>query len=67
QEEAKSETYKGAWSVSEQHFLERLLTKVPNGEKNRYKSLVQDIEGHGWPPHSTSHVRKYFEKLKPFG
>ncbi|KAH9047752.1 hypothetical protein EDB84DRAFT_1434658 [Lactarius hengduanensis] len=34
----KSETYKGAWSISEQHFLERLLTEIADGEKNRYKS-----------------------------
>ena len=33
---AKSETYKQAWSVSEQHLLERLLEEIPDGEKNRY-------------------------------
>ena len=33
---AKSETYKQAWSVSEQHLLERLLDEIPDGEKNRY-------------------------------
>ena len=32
---AKSETYKQAWSVSEQHLLERLLEEIPDGEKNR--------------------------------
>lgn len=32
----KSETYKQAWSISEQHLLERLLTEIPEGEKNRY-------------------------------
>ena len=32
----KSETYKQAWSVSEQHLLERLLEEIPEGEKNRY-------------------------------
>ena len=31
----KSETYKQAWSVSEQHLLERLLEEIPDGEKNR--------------------------------
>ncbi|KII91567.1 hypothetical protein PLICRDRAFT_38344 [Plicaturopsis crispa FD-325 SS-3] len=31
----KPETYKQAWSVSEQHLLERLLDEVPEGEKNR--------------------------------
>jgi hypothetical protein len=32
----KPETYKQAWSVSEQHLLERLLEEIPDGEKNRY-------------------------------
>lgn len=31
----KPETYKQAWSVSEQHLLERLLEEIPEGEKNR--------------------------------
>ena len=30
-----SETYKQAWSVSEQHLLERLLEEIPEGTKNR--------------------------------
>ena len=36
-EKPKSETYKWAWSFSEQHFLERPLSKNPDGEKNRYE------------------------------
>lgn len=28
-------TYKQAWSVSEQHLLERLLEEIPDGERNR--------------------------------
>jgi len=32
----RPETYKQAWSVSEQHLLERLLEEIPDGEKNRY-------------------------------
>lgn len=32
----RPETYKQAWSVSEQHLLERLLEEIPEGEKNRY-------------------------------
>lgn len=32
---AKSETYKQAWSESEQNLLEQLLEKIPDGEKNR--------------------------------
>ena len=39
-EKPKSETYKQAWSVSEQHLLERLLSELPNGEKNRYEKAV---------------------------
>jgi hypothetical protein len=31
----KPETYRQAWSVSEQHLLERLLDEIPEGEKNR--------------------------------
>jgi len=34
-EKPKPETYKLAWSVSEQHLLERLLEEIPDGEKNR--------------------------------
>ncbi len=37
-EKPKSETYKQAWSISEQHLLERLLTEIPDGEKNRYET-----------------------------
>ena len=36
-ENPKSETYKQAWSVSEQNLLERLLSEIPDGEKNRYE------------------------------
>lgn len=32
----KPETFNQAWSVSEQHLLERLLEEIPDGEKNRY-------------------------------
>ena len=38
-EKPKSETYKQAWSISEQHLLERLLAEIPDGEKNRYETL----------------------------
>lgn len=31
----RPETYKQAWSVSEQHLLERLLEEIPEGERNR--------------------------------
>lgn len=31
----RPETYKQAWSISEQHLLERLLEEIPDGEKNR--------------------------------
>ena len=39
-EKPKSETYKQAWSVSEQHLPERLLSEIPDGEKNRYEETV---------------------------
>lgn len=32
----KPETYRQAWSVSEQHLLEQLLDEIPDGEKNRW-------------------------------
>ena len=32
----RPETYKQAWSISEQHLLEKLLEEIPDGEKNRY-------------------------------
>jgi hypothetical protein len=35
----KSETYKQAWSVSEQHLLEQLLEQIPDGAKNRWVSF----------------------------
>lgn len=31
----KSDTYKLAWSVEEQHLLERLMQEIPDGERNR--------------------------------
>jgi hypothetical protein len=31
----KSDTYKLAWSVEEQHLLERLMEEIPDGERNR--------------------------------
>lgn len=34
----RSDTYKQAWSISEQHLLERLLEDIPDGERNRYVS-----------------------------
>lgn len=35
----RNETYKQAWSVEEQHHLERLLQEIPDGEKNRWVFL----------------------------
>ena len=49
-EKPKSETYKQAWSVSEKHLLERLLSEIPDGEKNRYEMTVCS-----WPPHGSTH------------
>ena len=39
-EKPKSETHKQAWSISEQHLLERLLTEIPDGENNRYATQL---------------------------
>jgi hypothetical protein len=44
-EKPKSETYKQAWSISEQHLLERLLTEIPDGEKNRYATSFRFATG----------------------
>jgi hypothetical protein len=44
-EKPRSETYKQAWSISEQHLLERLLTEIPDGEKNRYLPLSSPCDG----------------------
>ena len=36
----RSDTYKQAWSMEEQHLLERLLEEIPDGEKNRFAFLL---------------------------
>ncbi|KAF9815195.1 hypothetical protein IEO21_04712 [Rhodonia placenta] len=64
---AKSETYKQAWSVSEQHLLERLLEEIPEGEKNRWAKISKAMNGRRTPRQVASRVQKYFEKLKRFG
>ncbi|KAN0139486.1 hypothetical protein V8E53_002987 [Lactarius tabidus] len=69
-EKPKSETQKQAWSVSEQHLDERLLSEIPDGEKNRYEAHVLSLRkvyvfflhrwskiskaGHGWPTYYAS-------------
>ncbi|PFH47321.1 hypothetical protein AMATHDRAFT_6872 [Amanita thiersii Skay4041] len=63
----KSETYKQAWSVSEQHLLEQLLEQIPDGEKNRWKKISRAMDGRRTPRQVASRVQKYFEKLKRFG
>lgn len=35
-DKSRSDTYKQAWTVSEQHLLERLLEEIPDGERNRH-------------------------------
>ncbi|KAI9456568.1 hypothetical protein BJY52DRAFT_1121026, partial [Lactarius psammicola] len=64
---SKSETYKQAWSISEQHLLGRPLTEIPDGERNRWSKISKAIGGHRTPRQVTSRVQKYIEKLKPFG
>jgi len=66
-EKPKSETYKQAWSISEQHLLERLLTEIPEGEKNRWSKISKAMGGRRTPRQVASRVQKYFEKLKLFG
>ncbi|KAF8893087.1 hypothetical protein BD779DRAFT_1508803 [Infundibulicybe gibba] len=63
----KPETYKQAWSVSEQHLLERLLEQIPDGEKNRWQKISRAMNGRRTPRQVASRVQKYFEKLKRFG
>ncbi|KAF9495195.1 hypothetical protein BDN71DRAFT_1447824 [Pleurotus eryngii] len=63
----KSETYKQAWSTSEQHLLEKLLEDIPDGEKNRWQKISQAMDGRRTPRQVASRVQKYFEKLKRFG
>ncbi|KIJ64731.1 hypothetical protein HYDPIDRAFT_111320 [Hydnomerulius pinastri MD-312] len=63
----RSDTYKQAWSVSEQHLLERLLEEIPDGERNRWAKISQAMGGKRTPRQVASRVQKYFEKLKRFG
>ncbi|KAF9001197.1 hypothetical protein BDQ17DRAFT_1400354 [Cyathus striatus] len=63
----KPETYKQAWSVSEQHLLEQLLEQIPAGEKFRWQKISRAMGGRRTPRQVASRVQKYFEKLKRFG
>lgn len=63
----RPETYKQAWSVSEQHLLEQLLEEIPDGERNRWAKISQAMGGRRTPRQVASRVQKYFEKLKRFG
>ncbi|RXW22778.1 hypothetical protein EST38_g3080 [Candolleomyces aberdarensis] len=63
----KPETYKQAWSVSEQHLLEQLLEEIPDGEKFRWQKISRAMGGKRTPRQVASRVQKYFEKLKRFG
>ncbi|KAI0772740.1 hypothetical protein BD413DRAFT_612239 [Trametes elegans] len=63
----KSDTYKQAWSVSEQHLLERLLEEIPDGEKNRWSKISKAMNGRRTARQVASRVQKYYEKLKRFG
>ncbi|EKM57119.1 uncharacterized protein PHACADRAFT_208262 [Phanerochaete carnosa HHB-10118-sp] len=63
----RSETYKQAWSVEEQHLLERLLEEIPDGEKNRWLKISQAMNGRRTARQVASRVQKYYEKLKRFG
>ncbi|KAF8153298.1 hypothetical protein B0H34DRAFT_810079 [Crassisporium funariophilum] len=63
----KPETYKQAWSVSEQNLLEQLLEEIPDGEKNRWQKISRAMGGKRTPRQVASRVQKYLEKLKRFG
>lgn len=63
----RPDTYKQAWSISEQHLLERLLEEIPDGERNRWAKISQAMGGRRTPRQVASRVQKYFEKLKRFG
>ncbi|KAG6380365.1 hypothetical protein JVT61DRAFT_8478 [Boletus reticuloceps] len=66
-DKGRPETYKQAWSISEQHLLERLLEEIPDGERNRWAKISQAMGGRRTPRQVASRVQKYFEKLKRFG
>ncbi|KDR76875.1 hypothetical protein GALMADRAFT_245970 [Galerina marginata CBS 339.88] len=66
-EKPKPETYKQAWSESEQNLLEQLLEEIPDGEKNRWQKISKAMGGRRTPRQVASRVQKYFEKLKRFG
>ncbi|KAF9452120.1 hypothetical protein P691DRAFT_722666 [Macrolepiota fuliginosa MF-IS2] len=63
----KPETYKQAWSLSEQHLLEQLLEQIPEGEKYRWQKISRAMNGRRTPRQVASRVQKYFEKLKKYG
>ncbi|KAG7096042.1 hypothetical protein E1B28_006723 [Marasmius oreades] len=62
----RPETYKQAWSISEQHLLERLLDEIPDGSKNRWKQISLSMGGQRTPRQVASRVQKYFEKLRKY-
>ncbi|PPQ67841.1 hypothetical protein CVT24_003147 [Panaeolus cyanescens] len=63
----KPETYKQAWTDSEQNLLEQLLDQIPEGEKFRWQKISRAMGGRRTPRQVASRVQKYFEKLKRFG
>ncbi|KAI5989863.1 hypothetical protein EDC04DRAFT_2815767 [Pisolithus marmoratus] len=63
----RPDTYKQAWSISEQHLLERLMEEIPDGERNRWAKISQAMGGRRTPRQVAGRVQKYFEKLKRFG
>ncbi|KIP10794.1 hypothetical protein PHLGIDRAFT_100624 [Phlebiopsis gigantea 11061_1 CR5-6] len=63
----RPETFNQAWSVEEQHLLERLLEEIPDGEKNRWSKISQAMNGRRTARQVASRVQKYYAKLKRFG
>jgi len=63
----RPDTYKQAWSVEEQHLLERLLEEIPDGEKNRWSKISRAMDGRRTARQVASRVQKYYDKLKRYG
>ncbi|KAH7926912.1 hypothetical protein BV22DRAFT_1008105, partial [Leucogyrophana mollusca] len=63
----KRDTYKLAWSVSEQHLLEGLLEEIPDGERNRWTRVSRTMNGRRTARQVASRVQEYIKKLRRVG
>ncbi|KAJ7581252.1 hypothetical protein C8J56DRAFT_959500 [Mycena floridula] len=62
----KSDTFKQAWTMSEQHLLEQLLVQYPEETRNRWSQISKAMNGRRTARQVASRVQKYIEKLKRF-